>query len=70
MPGTVSGVSADSVAKFRVSYTVMRLIEQDVVMQRLALESDDDKEQHLLDSEVRSLKPGECRLLSFGLLDI
>ena len=70
MPGTVSGVSADSVAKFRVSYTMMRLIEQDVVMQRLALESDDDKEQHLLDSEVRSLKPRECRLLSFGLLDI
>ena len=33
-------------AKFRVSYTMMRLIEQDVVMQRLALESDDDKEQH------------------------
>jgi hypothetical protein len=57
-------------AKFRVSYTMMRLIEQDVVMQRLALESDDDKEQHLLDSEVRSLKPRECRLLSFGLLDI
>ena len=49
---------------------MMRLIEQDVVMQRLALESDDDKEQHLLDSEVRSLKPRECRLLSFGLLDI
>lgn len=57
-------------SQFRVSYTMMRLIEQDVVMQRLALESDDDKEQHLLDSEVRSLKPRECRLLSFGLLDI
>ena len=39
-------------------------------MQRLALESDDDKEQHFLDYEVRSLKPRECRLLSFGLFDI
>ena len=57
-------------AKFRVSYTMMRLIEQDVVMQRLALESDDDKEQHFLDYEVRSLKPRECRFLSFGLFDI
>ena len=57
-------------SQFRVSYTMMRLIEQDVVMQRLALESDDDKEQHFLDYEVRSLKPRECRFLSFGLFDI
>ena len=52
------------------SFSADVLIEQDVVMQRLALESDDDKEQHFLDYEVRSLKPRECRFLSFGLFDI
>ena len=45
-------------SQFRVSYTMMRLIEQDVVMQRLALESDDDKEQHFFFAILNSTSPG------------